>query len=370
MKNNYQRGTIYEASGTFYVQYSTMVGGVKKRVSHKLCNRDAEHNSTTCPAVLALRDEHMVTTRRPTPQPTTETPITEYWEQAYLPDVTKNLKPSTVAGYQQIWDQFLEDHFTGRTFQQYEPHHGNKLLREVVEQGYGRRTVAHVRSLASGIFTHGINEGILKLNPWTEVRTPKTKAPGKTKIYSLTELMDIVNNKLKDRTDAQLMVCLAGLMGLRPSEIVALCWEDANLVAGKLRVHQAYVRGNLGTTKTDVDETLPLFQPVLGFFKSWHMQSGEPRKGFVFPNTHGDPINIRDYVVLVLRPAIGEGWKSMYAFRRSAASILTDLTGSPIAASQLLRHINLNVAVQHYIKANRAALSEGIQMLESRLSLN
>jgi transposase len=30
-------------------------------VSHKLCGRDDEHYSITCPAVLALRDEHMVT---------------------------------------------------------------------------------------------------------------------------------------------------------------------------------------------------------------------------------------------------------------------------------------------------------------------
>ncbi len=47
--------------------------------------------------------------------------------------------------------------------------------------------------------------------------------------------MDIVNNKLT-RIDAQLIVCLAGLMGLRPSEIVALCWEDVNLKAGKVTI--------------------------------------------------------------------------------------------------------------------------------------
>jgi hypothetical protein len=32
----------------------------------------------------------------------------------------------------------LKDHFTGRTFREYEPHHGNKLLNELVAFKYAR----------------------------------------------------------------------------------------------------------------------------------------------------------------------------------------------------------------------------------------
>jgi len=181
--------------------------------------------------------------------------------------------------------------------------------------------------------------------------------------------MDIVNNKLT-RIDAQLIVCLAGLMGLRPSEIVALCWEDVNLKAGRLHLHQAYVRGNLGTTKTDVDVQLPMLKMVIGLFKAWHEQCGEPGEGWVFSNGVGDPINIRDYVVGVLRPAVGKkAWKGLYAFRRGAGTILTELTGNPIAAQQALCHLDLSTTMRHYIKTKRSALAEGIQMLDERLSL-
>jgi len=374
MRSNYQRGTIYEASGTFYVQYFTAVDGEKKRVSHKLCNRDAEHDSTTCPAVLALRDEHMVTTRRPKPQPTTDTLITDYWEQTYLPTVRKGLKPSTVAGYVDIWERHLKEHFTGRTFRAYEPHHGSKLLNELITGGYGQRTVAHVRSLASGIFSHAIIDNIdgVVANPWRNVKTKiKQPKPKKTADYTLSELMDIVNNKLT-RIDAQLIVCLAGLMGLRPSEIAGLCWESVNLTSGKLRLHQAYVRGHLGTIKNDVDETLPMLKMVIGIFKAWHEQCGKPEEGWVFPNQSGEaPINIRDYVVVVLRPAVGKKqWKSLYAFRRGAGTILTELTGNPIAAQQMLRHLDLSTTMRHYIKTKRSALAEGIQMLDERLALS
>jgi integrase len=372
MKSNYQRGTIYEASGSFFVRYSEKIDGVKKRVSHKLCDRDEQHYSITASSVLALRDEHMVATRKPKPEPTKAHLITDYWEDTYLPTVKAGLKPSTVAGYQQIWDQFLKEHFTGRTFHEYEPHHGNKLLNDLVARKYGRRTLAHVRSLASGIFTHAINDGVLIENPWRNVKTKiKPPKPKDGADYTLSELMDIVNNKLP-RIDSQLIVCLAGLMGLRPSEIVALVWEDVNLKAGKLHLHQAYVRGILGTTKTDIDVKLPMLKLVIGLFTAWHQQCGEPNNGWVFPNQSGEgPINIRDYVVLVLRPAVGKkAWKGLYAFRRGAGTILTELTGNPIAAQQALCHLDLSTTMRHYIKTKRTALAEGIQMLDERLALN
>jgi hypothetical protein len=56
MKTHYQRGTIYEASGSFFVRYAANIDGVKQRVSHKLCDRDEEHYSTDCDKVLELRD--------------------------------------------------------------------------------------------------------------------------------------------------------------------------------------------------------------------------------------------------------------------------------------------------------------------------
>jgi len=159
-------------------------------------------------------------------------------------------------------------------------------------------------------------------------------------------------------------------MGLRPSEIVALCWEDVNLKAGRLHLHQAYVRGNLGTTKTDVDVRLPMLKMVMGLFKAWHGLCGEPKEGWVFSNGVGDPIDIRDYVVGVLRPAVGKkAWKGLYAFRRGAATILTELTGNPIAAQQALCHMDLSTTMRHYIKTKRSALAEVIQMLDERLSL-
>ncbi len=63
------------------MRYSSNIDGVKQRVSHKLCDRDQEHYSTECKGVEELRDEQMVTTLKPKPQPTIENLITNYWEE-------------------------------------------------------------------------------------------------------------------------------------------------------------------------------------------------------------------------------------------------------------------------------------------------
>jgi integrase len=383
MKTN-QRGIIYEASKSFYVRYFETRNGKRVRVSKKLCDFDQKkYYSADCPEVKYLRDQHMLAVNKPTTTASADPLITDFWREVYVPFMADdNLKPSTRGGYQQIWDQFLNDHFTERTLRTYETGDASDFLSDLAKRRgtdgkkkYGERTIAHVRSLGSGIFTLAVNKRVLTANPWHGVKIiGKVKPPKKTQAYNLTELIDIVNNKLKARVDAQLMVCLAGLMGLRPCEIVGLCWETVNLEACTLEVKQAVVRGVLGTTKTDADEdaeenvdaTLPIIEPTLQLFKTWHMQSGQPSKGWVFPNQSGDPLHIRDYVAKVLKPAIGDGWKSLYAFRRGAASIVTQLTGSPIAASQLLRHKNMSVTMTAYIKADRRALVDGSKLVETQ----
>lgn len=369
-KPRHQAGVVYETTNAFYIRYFETRDRKRCKVSHRLCFKDKKHHSATCKPVKDLAAEHMakVNAGAEAHSNGADLLITDYWTNTYLPFVTAHLKPSTVEGYGQVWKQFLKEHFAERRLREYETHHGSQFLTGLAQK-YGRRTVAHVRSLASGIFTAAINDGLLKFNPWSEVKTKiKPKAPGETKAYTLPELMDIVNNKLT-RNDARLVVCLAGMMGLRPSEIVGLDWQDVSIANGMVRIRQACVRGVIGTTKTDVDETLPMIQPTIGFFEAWHRESGEPSTGWVFPNQSGKkPINVRDYVVTVLRPAVGmNAWKSLYAFRRGAASILTQLTGNPIAASQLLRHKNISVTMTAYIKADRTALVNGMKAFESKL---
>jgi len=60
--------------------------------------------------------------------------------------------------------------------------------------------------------------------------------------------------------------------------------------------------------------------------------------------------------------------KSLHAFRPGADSILTQLTGDPIAASQLRRDENIRVTITAYVRADRAAPTNGMKLLEESLA--
>ena len=115
-----------------------------------------------------------------------------------------------------------------------------------------------------------------------------------------------------------------------------------------------------------------MLKMVIGLFRAWHQQSGEPSEVGYFQTEVGkDPINIRDYVVLCSdRPLVRSIGSRLYAFRRGAGTILTELTGNPIAAQQALCHMDLSTTMRHYIKTKRTALAEGIQMFDERLALS
>ena len=372
----HQSGHIFEsASGAFHVRYYTteIVDGQPKRVqrSHLLCHKDDKHYSTKCKAVKLLRDEFM---RRVNVSQANEQDMTvaDFWEQRYLPFVQANMKASTVRGYLQIWNQHLKHHFADMTLQSYRTHVGSSFLLSLTKT-QGRRTLNHIRSLASGIFTHAINEGRLESNPWHDVRIlGKVKPPKGTEHYTLEEAENIIS-ALVDHVDAQLVVALSFFVGLRPSEIAAVRWEDFDRASVNIR--RAVVNGIVGTCKTlESVATLPLIDQVLVPLQLWRQKCGNPTEGWVFENKNGKPMDLKDMIRRIIRPTLktaGLEWKTLYAGRRGAGTLLIDLTnGNYAAAQELLRHKHMSTTLQFYKRQTESALTNGMKALQAAANGN
>jgi hypothetical protein len=82
-----------------------------------------------------------------------EMTLAQFWERTYLPFAKENLRPSTVSGYEQVWNQPLKTCFHGKALKEYRTHMGSIFLTALAKSGLVRSTLAHVRSLACGIFT-------------------------------------------------------------------------------------------------------------------------------------------------------------------------------------------------------------------------
>jgi integrase len=373
----HQTGYIFEsASGAFHVRYYAVeiVAGQPKRVqkSYLLCRKSDKYFSKTCKAVKLLRDDFMrrVNVRQVNDE---DMLVSDFWEQRYLPFVTENMKPSTVSGYMQIWNRHLKAHFEGKTLQGYRTHVGSAFLLGLTKT-QGRRTLNHIRSLASGIFTHAINEGRLESNPWHDVKIlGKVRPPKTTPHYTLDEAEDIIS-ALVEHVDCQLMIALSFFTGLRPSEIAGLRWEDfdtgpesSEFTAANIR--RACVRGKVVTCKTPESVArLPLLPQVVVPLTLWWKDRGSPKAGWVFTNERGNPQDLKDVVRRIIRPILEKAeieWKGLYAGRRGAATAIIGLTGGNYAAAQeLLRHKHMSTTLQFYKKQTQTALGDGLRALQ------
>lgn len=378
--SRYQSGHIYEASGAFFIRYyvSEIVDGKPARVqrSSRLCDKDDKYHSRTCKAVKQKAAEHMETVNA-NAAPVNDQTVATFWEKTYLPFAEENLRHSTVHGYKQIWAQRLKPHFGQMLLKEYKTHMGSLFLTSLAKK-LGRHTIQHIRSLASAIFSHAVNVGVIESNPWHDVKVlGKTKAPGETEHYTLEEAENIIS-VLVDHVECQTVVALAFFLGLRPGEIQGLRWEDIDTTPDSdglrwIHIRRAVARNVVGETKTTSSvASLPLIAPVLVPLDLWRQKSGEKTEGWVFPNSKGNPVDLRTLIGRTIVPTLQAKkieWKTLYAGRRGAATILTQLTGDALAAKELLRHKNLAVTTDKYVKSIPEALLKGIKLLEDASSV-
>jgi len=376
-----QRGYVYEASGYFFVRHNVteIVDGEAKRVqrSHRLCAKGGKNYARDCKAVKLLRDEFMLTINQGQNSGyrlQQDMPVSEFWEQRYLPyceEIVKltgkpRKKPSTVRGYKQIWNQHLKGHFASRTLQEFEPHMGTQFLQSLTGT-QGKSTLKHIKALGSSLFKRAVIEQRIKVNPWHDVQMPEDAIePTRTGHYTLEEAEDMIS-ALVDHVDCQLVLALSCFLALRPGEIAALKWEDFD--ADSVHIRRSVVRGNVDNPKTPESVAeIPLVEPrVLIPLALWRKKSGNPKEGWVFPSRNNTPVDLHNLLARVIVPHV-EGsdvcirckitpkksratWKSLYAGRRGACTLVVETTGGNYAVAQaLLRHKSMKTTLDVYKK--------------------
>jgi len=402
-----QEGTLFAIGDTCYLKYriTELKDGTPQRV-HKtirLCEKSDVYTWWKkkgkwgfSSAVHDLRSKKMVDLRtqieRAEPSNGNATGamrIVDFWETRYLPYCEEIValtgqprkKPSTTCGFRQIWNQHLKGHFGETMLKDYEPAMGKRFLRSLTST-QGKTTLKHIKALAGSLFGYAVDEEFIKVNPWHDVKIPDDAIESEaTKHYTLAEVEDIIS-ALVDHVDCQLVMALACFLGLRPSEIAALRWEDFD--ADSVHIRRSVVRGIVGTPKTPESlATLPLLAQVRIPFTLWRRKCGNPTQGYVFESKNGTPVDLHNLIARVIRPHIegktkcipcdripkasGVAWKSLYAGRRCAATAVIEANNGNLAIGQaLLRHKSQITTAVFYKKAvTPETLRNGIKMLEA-----
>jgi integrase len=393
-----QSGTIYEASGSFYVRYvtgTTLSKSGKPRPvqrSHRLCAKDDRYYSSKAKAVKLLAQEFMLTINRQEPSVGEDMSIAAFWEQRYLPYCEEVIvggrprkKPSTVRGYRQIWAQHLKAHFGTVTLQQYQARQGTALLQRLTAT-QRETTLRHISALASTIFSYAVVRQHLRSNPWADVVFPADAVAGpRVPHYSWAEAEDMIT-ALVDRVDCQLIVALACFLGMRASEIAALRWEDVD--QEWLHIRRAYVNHRLDVPKTqESTASIPLVDRVRVPLELWRQRSSSPSEGWLFPSggalqekriiapemrhfANGpSPVDLQNLMTRVVAPCLkseGLNWRGLRSGRPGAITEVIERSGGNAALAQgLARHKLMSTTTDVYKRSiSPAALLNGMKLLE------
>ncbi len=298
----------------------------------------------------------------------------EYFEKVYLPYAESTLRHWTVATYRAMWGK----HFASR------PHIAHKLLCDVrtadiyswlsevvavdkTENGtLGSATVKRLKSLLSGVFTHAVNLGYLQgVNPVVGAMLPAAAPPRETVAYSLGQIAAMIAALPENDPTSRVMLALAAFTGLSRSEIRGLTWESWK--GDELHVLRSIVGGKVQDTKTRARRApvplLPHLQKLLALLR---LRDGKPMDGPIFRTANGTPIDPNNLLKDKLQPAFKKAgitfWSGWHSFRRGLASNLHSAGVQDKIIQAILRHSNVSVTQQCYIKT---ANEDSVRAMES-----
>jgi integrase len=359
----YQEGHLVKRFGAWHVRYYVTAGdGTRKQKSHRLCD-DQQKKSH----VKQLRDEYMRDHVNVGVENAGPMGVVEFWDKVYLPFIesNNNLKPSTVHGYKQVWNQHLKTHFGTLQLNEYKTHVMSNFLTGLAKT-LRPRTLNSIKWLASAIFAHAVATGNCETNPIRDAMVlGKTLGQGDTKSYTLEEMENVIS-ALVDRVDAQLVMALSFFLGLRKGEIQGLQWSDVD--ENFIHVRRAFSRGVVGTPKSKKSlRSLPIIQPVRIPLMLWRAKAGDGV--WLFTNTEGTAMNMDQFSREVIKPALrkaGCQWKGFHAGRRGLGTTLRSLTGNSTAGRDVLGHTTTRVTEDHYEHRLPEDALNGLRLLEAK----
>jgi integrase len=325
-------------------------------------------------------------TAAPPVAPDGEITITEFFEKIFIP-AKRALRDSgklatiTFTTYLRYWNAKgygLKHHFNSQlTFKTYRSWMGQRFLERLRKEdgtSYGQNTVNKIHSVASAIFTEAIEKGYLdnneppRHNPFNDIKRAKLPTVCAEQGVAFTEAevfaisrnieLELGQNDVRDANirNAQVALALGFFAGLRPSEIVALRWENVDVARGTIKVCESVVeKVHAKRTKTSENRVITVLEPLIPILTAWHKAAGSPKSGLVLhaKDDTGKHVNLGDLSETIITPNCEqhglERWKgtAWYGLRRGCGTLLVHLGCTPVQVAKFLGN-TIAVVEKHY----------------------
>jgi integrase len=233
------------------------------------------------------------------------------WKERYGNRDISNLETLTVAGYLERWLELHSKSKQALTVSGYKnyiekhiiPAIGNNLLDKLKPMHirefyadellkYKPKTVLQEHRILRKAFQDAVSDDIITKNPCDAVKAPAIEIEYEPIIYTDEEFESLV--EAVRGTQDELIVMLAGLCGLRRSEIFGLMWSDIDFKNNNISINRAAVPvkggiiNKLPKNRTSY-RTITMPDSVIALLKKYQ------GIGYIFKNQHGKQVNGSTY---------------------------------------------------------------------------
>ena len=392
--SRHQQGYIFRKGRNWYGRWwdDVMVDGevLRKQRCEKLTEVSDRYRSKADVRPLLADKLRPINEGKTKPEGTLS--VAMFIENYYLPFVEENYKPSTLAGYRNLWEAYLSTRLSKIVLRDFRTVDAANLLAELHRaHGLGRTMLKHIKSFLSGVFTYAKNQGVIDgAHPIRDAMIPKkaavsqeTHAATPDEVLAIMDVLDKAGEK-----KARVAVALMFFAGLRPGEARGICWEDCD--GKRLIVRQSVWHTYTTSPKTaNSAKPVPLIEPLGSILGELREKDGNPSFGPILRGPSGKPIDLHNLANRVVIPTLKRcavcqvsesehakadhdyrldeslpKWHGWYAVRRGVATAVADLSNS-LAAKGLFRHSSVSTTERHYIKDVPESTLQAMKLLET-----
>jgi integrase len=162
-----------------------------------------------------------------------------------------------------------------------------RLARTMIGKGCAPKTVRNVMTFAYTVFALAVRRKWATENPVIDAARPKRRRAGDANpdlqfltMQELDRVIATVPDQVVDRDATgpvmRALLLMAGTTGLRQSELLGLRWRDIDWAAQRVRVRNAWVRGeHSGEGKSDrsTRRSVPLSDRLVRELKTWRLRT-------------------------------------------------------------------------------------------------
>ena len=269
--------------------------------------------------------------------------------------------PNTVDNYRWAVDHHIKPTLGGRRLRDLSPDDVDELLRNKASDGLGHHSLMRIRAVLRQALRHAERYGHVGRNVAMVVDLPA--APRKAgRSLSQDQARALLKSAKGERLEAAVVTGL--MLGLRPGELLGLCWADVDTKAARLTVQRSLKRESdglrLGAPKTPSSaRKLDLPPSVARALRAHRSRQSAERlsagslwadQDLVFASEVGtpiDPSNLRRTLARITKHA-GLGHWHPHELRHSAASLLSAAGVSMEQIADLLGHSNARTTAAVY----------------------